>query len=215
MRILRRKKRILPLPLSHSVSTRSIAPHFAELCGRLEPRTSQAMAERGLHGENPQTEENSTGLAVHNLGIMMSRHSSDPVDFRCPCRCARPTGQGGVRAASHRVSAHVARPSAEARAAPPSHSDQAVRSFLVERADVVDFFRITEFTVRNYGDNPLAGPVVKTQSNFFFGSASCQPLSLVASSDCVRTAPVSSVDGCVRHHGSRQNTHQDQASGPE
>ncbi len=44
---------------------------------------------------------------------------------------------------------------------------------------------------------PISRPVVKRQSNFF-GSASRQFLSLVASSCCVRIAPVSSVDGCVR-----------------
>jgi hypothetical protein len=44
---------------------------------------------------------------------------------------------------------------------------------------------------------PISRPVVKMPSNFF-GSASCQRLSLVASSCRARTAPVSSVDGCVR-----------------
>jgi hypothetical protein len=44
---------------------------------------------------------------------------------------------------------------------------------------------------------PISRPVVKGKTSFF-GSASCQSLSFVSSSSRVRTAPVSSVDGCVR-----------------
>jgi NAD(P)H-dependent FMN reductase len=44
---------------------------------------------------------------------------------------------------------------------------------------------------------PSYGPVVKGKT-IFFGSASRQSLSFVSFSVRVRTAPVSSVDGCVR-----------------
>jgi hypothetical protein len=69
--------------------------------------------------------------------------------------------------------------------------------------DLEECLRPTRFTtdaaVANPGITvtPISRPVVKIQSNFF-GSAGCQRLSLVASSYCVRIAPVSSVDGCVR-----------------
>jgi hypothetical protein len=44
---------------------------------------------------------------------------------------------------------------------------------------------------------PISRPVVKGAVKFF-GCASCQCPSFVASSDHVRTAPVSSIHGCVR-----------------
>src|ERR1700694_3772963 len=44
---------------------------------------------------------------------------------------------------------------------------------------------------------PISRPLVKGQS-IFFGSTGCQFFSFVVSSCRVRTAPVSSVDGCVR-----------------
>jgi hypothetical protein len=44
---------------------------------------------------------------------------------------------------------------------------------------------------------PISRPVVKGKTSFF-GSASCQSHSFFSSSSRVRTAPVSSVDGCVR-----------------
>jgi hypothetical protein len=62
MRILRRKTHPTFAAFEPFGSTRSIAPHFAELCGRLERRTSQVMAERGLRAENPQIGKPAPGL---------------------------------------------------------------------------------------------------------------------------------------------------------
>jgi len=54
------------------------------------------------------------------------------------------------------------------------------------------------FIDAEYGDtHPLAGRSSRG-ATMFFGSVSCQCPSLVASSYCVRIAPVSSVDGYVR-----------------
>src|SRR5258708_19312877 len=56
---------------------------------------------------------------------------------------------------------------------------------------------IPQYLITKLRCHPLAGRSSR-RSAIFFGSASCQRASLVASSNRVRTAPVSSVDGCVR-----------------